>query len=242
MTREIIVVRAVKLFLFASLCWVLNNPEAWAQLTTTGTLTGTVTDSSGGVVPQAAVTVSSEETQVQTHTESNRDGSFVVAGLPPGNYKVTIEKAQFQTYTETGIILNTAQVATVNAVLSPGQVATNVTVHGSAVQVQTSTPEVSNQVNEQQVSTLPLNGRNYQSLSFLMPGVTNLTPDTAQGQGGFSTFNSISVNGLGEQGTMYYLDGIWNENTGDMSQTTITPNPDTIARGPGSSEQLWRAV
>ena len=228
MTRENKAVHVVRLFLFASLCWVLINPEARAQLTTTGTLTGTVTDSRGGVVPQADIVVSSEETLVQTHTESNRDGSFVVSGLPPGNYKVTISKPQFQTHTETGIVLNTAQVATVNAVLSPGQVVTSVTVHGSAVEVQTSTPEVSNQVNEQQVSTLPLNGRNYQSLSFLMPGVTSTNPDTAQNQGGFLTLNSISVNGMGLQGTQYYVDGIWNENTDDFIQTTITPNPDTI--------------
>jgi hypothetical protein len=227
MTREMIVVRAVKLLLFASLCLALS-PGGLAQLTTSGTLNGTVTDASGGVVPQAAITVSNEDTKVETHTASNGDGSFVVAGLPPGHYTVTIVKDQFQTFTETGIILNAAQVATVNPVLTVGQVATSVTVESSAVQVQTSTAEVSNQVTEQQVNTLPLNGRNYQSLSFLMPGVTNTAPDTAQHQGGFLTNNSISVNGLGQQGTMYYLDGIWNENTGNLLQTTVVPNPDTL--------------
>ena len=84
------------------------------------------------------------------------------------------------------------------------------------------------QVTGTQASTLPLNGRNYQALSFLMPGVTNLSPDTALNQGGFLTQNTISVNGLGVSGTQYYLDGIWNMNTGSMNQTTITPNPDTI--------------
>jgi len=57
MTRDMMVARAVKLFLFASLCWVLHSTEAWAQLTTTGTLSGTVTDSRGAVVSQASITV-----------------------------------------------------------------------------------------------------------------------------------------------------------------------------------------
>jgi hypothetical protein len=61
-----------------------------------------------------------------------------------------------------------------------------------------------------------------------MPGVTNTAPDTALNQGGFLTSNVMSVNGMGINGTQYYLDGIWDENTGNMTQTTITPNPDTI--------------
>src|SRR6202012_5418918 len=88
--------------------------------------------------------------------------------------------------------------------------------------------EISNSVSQEEVSTLPLNGRNFQSLSALMPGVTNTAPDTAQVQGGFLQTNSMSVGGLGVTGTMYYVDGIWDMNTGDMFQLTITPNPDTI--------------
>ena len=61
-----------------------------------------------------------------------------------------------------------------------------------------------------------------------MPGVVNVTPATSLNQGGFITSNVMSVNGMGISGTMYYVDGIWNMNTGNMTQTTITPNPDTI--------------
>ena len=104
-----------------------------------------------------------------------------------------------------------------------------VSVVASAAQVQTTTGEVANEVSGTQAATLPLNGRNYQSLpAALMPGVTNLSPDTALGQGGFLTSSVMSVNGMGLSGTQFYLDGIWNMNSGDMDQTTITPNPDTI--------------
>src|SRR5271154_2996763 len=154
MIREMFILRPAKLLMFTSL-FLAFCPAGWSQLTTSATLNGTVTDASGGVVPQAAITVINEDTNVETHTVSNADGSFVAPGLVPGRYKVTVAKNQFQTYTETGIILDTAQVATVNAALTVGQVATSVTVQSSAVQVQTSTAEVSNEVEEQQVETLP---------------------------------------------------------------------------------------
>jgi len=212
--------------MFSEFRWVGHTRNWHTQIVVA--LNGTVTDSSGANVPQAAITVVNEQRLTETHTQTNSDGSYVVSGLQPGRYTLTIVKNGFQTFTETGIVLSAAQTATVNASLTLGQVATTINVQASAAQVQTSTPEVSNQVPEQQVSTLPLNGRNYQSLSFLMPGVTNLTPDVQQSQGGFNTYNTIAVNGLGVQGTMYYLDGVWNENTGNLNQTTITPNPDTL--------------
>ena len=102
------------------------------------------------------------------------------------------------------------------------------TVQATNEGIETSTPELSNQVSQEQAATLPINGRNYQSLSALMPGVTNTSAGKSQGQGGFLTSNTMSVNGMSTSGTMYYLDGIWNMNTGNMTQTTITPNPDTI--------------
>jgi len=61
-----------------------------------------------------------------------------------------------------------------------------------------------------------------------MPGVLNMAVGTSQGQGGFNTNNTMSINGMGTGATLYLLDGIWNMNTGNMTQTTITPNPDTI--------------
>ncbi len=207
---------------------LLSSVFCQAQLTTTGTITGTVTDTSRAVVPDAEVTIINEGTHVQTTTRTNADGSFAIPGLTIGNYTVKVTKQGFQTYTETGITLHPAQVVSVNPVMKIGLVTTQVQVTASAAQVQTATPEVSSEVSERQVVTLPLNGRNYQSLSALMPGVTNLSPDTAQNQGGFLTSNVMSINGQGQSGTMYYLDGIWNMNTGNMTQTTITPNPDTI--------------
>ncbi len=199
-----------------------------AQVITTGTISGTVADTTGAVVPGAKISITNQGTRITTTTSSNADGTFVVPGLTVGAYTVVTSKQGFETSRVTDIQVHPTLVANVNPVLKVGEVSTEVSVVASAAQVQTTTSEVSNQVSEKQVVTLPINGRNYQSLSALMPGVTNTAPDTALNQGGFLTSNVISVNGMGTSGTQYYLDGIWNENTGNMTQTTITPNPDTI--------------
>ncbi len=199
-----------------------------AQVNTTGTISGTVADTSGAVVPGAKITITNQATRSITSSTSNSDGTFVAPGLPVGTYTVTTAKQGFETSRITDVQVHPTLVANVNPVMKVGEVSTEVSVVASAAAVQTTTSEVSNQVSEKQVVTLPINGRNYQSLSALMPGVTNLAPDRALNQGGFLTSNVMSVNGMGTNGTQYYLDGIWNENTGNMTQTTITPNPDTI--------------
>jgi len=198
------------------------------QLVNTGSLGGTVLDPTGAAVPGATVLLAKEDTGVKTTTQSNRDGSFAVTGLQVGTYTVTISKEGFQTSIEKGVAVHPATVSTVNGVLKVGAVSAEVTVSAAREVVQISTPEVSNQISGEQAATLPLNGRNYQSLSALMPGVVNTSPDTALNQGGRTTRNVISVNGLGNSATLYTLDGIWNMNTGNMAQTTVTPNPDTI--------------
>lgn len=118
-------------------------------------------------------------------------------GIPAGNYTVTVTKEGFKTSVVTGVVVPPAQVATANVVLQVGQTLTKIEVTASAAQVQLATPEVSNEISQAQVATLPLNGRNYQSLAVLVPGVTNLSPGVALTPGGFLTSNVMSVNGMG---------------------------------------------
>ncbi len=199
-----------------------------AQLITTATINGTVTDRSGDVVPQATVSITDTGTGRVVTSVSNTDGRFSQVGLGVGTYQLSVTKAGFATYRESGIYLGPASVRTVTVVLTPGAVSSSVTVSASALQVQTSSSAVSSQVTRQQVETFPLNGRSYQGLAALMPGVTNLSAGTALGTGGFTTYNTMSINGMGKSGTLYTVDGIWNMNSGWFQQTTITPNPDQI--------------
>jgi hypothetical protein len=211
----------------ALFCWALLSVQGRPQ-GTTGTITGTVSDSGGAVVPGAAVTVTNEQTHLALRSLSNESGDFVVPGLEPGDYDVSLVKQGFQTYTESRVMVKPAQVSTINAVLKVGELTTAIQVEASAARVQISTPEVSSEVTERQIATLPLNGRNLQTLGVLMPGVTNLAPDTAAQTGGFLTSNTMSVNGMGIAGSMYYLDGVFNVNSGSFNKLDITPPPDTV--------------
>lgn len=199
-----------------------------AQLSTTSQLNGTVTDSTGAVIAGATVTATNTATQVKSTARSNQDGTFVMSGLPPGSYTVTVTQQGFQTYKESQIVLHPATPVTINASMKVGEVGTEVSVVASGTEVQTTSSEVSSQVSGQQTSTLPLNGRNYQSLSALMPGVVNQNAGSALGTGGYATSNVMVVGGLPVSTTFYALDGVWNENTGSMGSTAITPNPDSI--------------
>jgi hypothetical protein len=215
--------------LHASGCVFFLGMCFWAQAqTNSGTINGSVRDESGAPVSAAQVAITDQGTTLTMASKTNDEGSFTVTGLGAGSYSVSVVKPGFQRYQETGLYLGAAQTRTVTAVLKIGQVVSQVTVEASPEQVQLSTSEVSSVVSEQQVANLPLNGRNYQSLAALMPGVVNTNIGMEMGTGGRETRNAMAINGMGTTATLYTLDGIWNMNTGNMAQTTILPNPDQI--------------
>jgi hypothetical protein len=113
-----------------------------------------VTDKSGTIIPQAAVSIVNTETGVQTTTQTNNKGSFTVPGLPGGSYSVTISKQGFRTSVVQNVRVHPALVPTINTALEVGQQVSRLEVTASAVQVETSTGEISNEVSRQQVATL----------------------------------------------------------------------------------------
>jgi len=189
-----------------------------------------VEDVSGAVVPQAAITILNQDTGVQTTTRSNGDGSFVIPGLPVGTYTITVAKEGFETFVEKDVVLHPTVVASIRATLTLGLAKTEVTVSATAVQaeVETSSPALSSQVAGRQAEILPLNGRNFQSLSALMPGVINQTPGVALNDGSLNQSDPMSINGMSPAYGLMTVDGIWNENSGNMNDLAVTPNPDTI--------------
>ncbi len=153
---------AMQLCVIVAFCWVVSTP-GYAQLSTTATITGTVTDESKALVPDAAVVIVNDDTRNTTTVNSNADGAFIAPGLPVGSYSVSISKTGFQSYSERGIVLHPAVTATVNGVLKVGR-ATPRSRCPPTVQVETATIENSACVEAAQISTLPMNGRNYQGL------------------------------------------------------------------------------
>jgi hypothetical protein len=199
-----------------------------AQLSTRATITGTVTDASGAVVADATVTITDEATKVAIKTQTNSDGVYVAPGLTVDIYTVAIAKAGFKTYTVSGVELHPSSTASVNGTLAVGAATQNVTVAAVSTEVETSTAEVSADVSSEEVSTLPMNGRNYQALAVMMPGVTSSSQGSALGTGGRSTSSVLSINGLDVSRSFYVLDGVWNENTGNMTANSVVPNPDSL--------------
>lgn len=129
-----ILVRFSITFLTGFLLVALSAPLSSAQLTTTATISGVVTDQSGAVLPGAKLSILNTGTGVVTESTSNASGGFSVPGLPVGNYEVYINVPGFARYTETGIYLGPASVHNIDAALKPASVTQAVTVAACAYQ------------------------------------------------------------------------------------------------------------
>ncbi|MGA9247763.1 MAG: carboxypeptidase-like regulatory domain-containing protein, partial [Candidatus Acidiferrales bacterium] len=196
---------------------------------TSASLTGQVTDSSGAVVPGASVTATNTATNLMQTAITNGDGVYIVAPLPPGHYKLTVEAKGFERYEQSGIELFVNVAATQNVALKTGNVQQTVTVVENAELIDTTTPELGTSVNEAAITQLPLNGRDPSSLVFLAPGTTSVLMGGGQPgiQAGFSfpTETGASANGGRQGSTEYYLDGVPNMDN-YMGLTAPFPNAD----------------
>src|ERR1700683_2727653 len=192
-------------------------------------LTGQVTDNSGATVPGATVTVTNTGTSLAQTATTNSEGIYLIAPLPPGNYKLTVEVRGFERYVQTGIELSVDVNSTQNVVLKTGSVQETVTVFENAELINTTTPELGTTVNEAAVTQLPLNGRDPSSLVFLAPGTTSVLAGGGQPgiQAGFSfpTETGASANGGRQGSTEYYLDGVPNMDN-YLGLTAPFPNAD----------------
>ncbi len=153
------------------------------------TITGTVTDATGAIIPGAQVTLRNVATNITTTTESNAAGIYVFPALSPGTYEVTVEKQGFRTRKISSIPLSTALTATIDAVLEVGVVAETIQVQAAAVQLETQTSGLSGTVETRRVVELPLLGRNPLQLASLAPGVI---PTSAQGGNGAGAIGSAT--------------------------------------------------
>src|SRR6202011_4634442 len=129
------------------------------------TLTGTVSDSSGAVVPRATVVVHSEETGADVRSVTTTDaGGFNITNLPAGRYTVTVQNAGFQKFVAKEVILNVAEKHTLDVQLMTGKASETVEVTAENIAIQTTTAEESGTVTGDQVRELALNNRNFEQL------------------------------------------------------------------------------
>jgi hypothetical protein len=213
------VITALNLWIFISVlsCGLLRA-QATAQIS------GTVKDQTGAVLPGVDVTATRTDTGVQRATVTNETGSFVMANLPLGPYRLEAALPGFRTYVQTGIVLQVNSNPVVNPVLEVGQVTEQVEVQANAALVETRNVGVGQVIENQRILELPLNGRNVTDL-ITLAGSSVLMSTGALG--GVPGTVRISVAGSVEYGVSYNLDGAMHNNPFDNANLPF-PFPDAL--------------
>lgn len=206
---------------------LLTVVPAFSQMTT-GTILGTVVDTSGAAIPGAKVTVTNSGTGISKTFVTKDDGSYIIPYLIPGTYSITAEKQGFTTVIKTGIVLQVDQKARVDLPLQVGSVKQTVTVKTHAPLVQTESSEQGQVVSSQTIVSMPLNLRQFASLVNLNTGAVPGTgigasfgPDNPQAT------DSSDINGLQDDANNFTIDGI-SDNEAFFSILTVSPSVDAI--------------
>ncbi|HEX5483365.1 MAG TPA: carboxypeptidase-like regulatory domain-containing protein, partial [Terriglobia bacterium] len=179
----------------------------------TAAINGSITDSSGAVIPGAKVTLRSAASGMQRAALANSSGQYAFPDVIPGRYTLTVSMQGFKTVTEKAFELNVNETSTHNFTLTLGITTQQVTVTGAAIHLEASTAELGTAIHHNQVNDLPLNGRNFTQLLELTPGVSPIsTGQNSSGGGGFTgnaigSFTFPSVDGQSNRSNMFLVDG-----------------------------------
>ncbi|HYT19858.1 MAG TPA: TonB-dependent receptor [Candidatus Polarisedimenticolia bacterium] len=224
--------RLFVLLLVLGLCAVWCGRAAAQEVT--GSILGTVTDSKGGVVPNAKVTITNTDRQVVVRTLTTDDrGQYVAPLLPIGQYSVTVEIAGFKKLTQSGVTLNVNDKLPLNFKLEVGAVSETVSVEADALHVDTQSVVPTGLITGTQMRELSLGTRNYEQLVSLMPGVSmgnlnqlyigNSLPS------GLAATVSFSINGQRNGSNYWTIDGIDNVDRGSNLTLSNFPSVDAIS-------------
>jgi hypothetical protein len=199
------------LFLFGITLLVgFTSIQLRAQITAGG-ISGTVKDSSGAAVKGARITLTNEDTQVVQATRSTSTGTYVFASVPVGTYTLRADSQGFKTYVDTGIQIHIQNIVTADIPLVPGSVTQEVTVTSAVPLLQAQDATLGQTVPTEQINDLPLNGRNWMSLTQLSAG----------------TYSSGLINGSDPGQQDVRLNGADNNNE-VFGGTNVAPVPDAI--------------
>jgi hypothetical protein len=204
---------------------VLLGSSVVALGQTTGSISGTVTDEKGAVIPNATVTARNTERNISRNLTTSSDGNYRFENLPVGPYEVSVEATGFSKYVQQGITLILNQNAVIDVSMKPGGVQEVVTVTENAAIINTSNAEVSTQFDSRRLSELPLGPtRNVLGVALSAPGVSQL----GAGQTGFAAGISYSSNGGRVRSNNFMVDGQDNNEPGVAGAAQPLNNPDVI--------------
>jgi Carboxypeptidase regulatory-like domain/TonB dependent receptor len=198
--RSLQSIRSVSAALVLTLLLLLVSIPVFSQ-TSTGRILGTVRDQSDAVVAGAAVTITDVQRGVSRSLVTDQAGDYLAPNLEPGEYKVSVQNPGFKVFEKTNILLEVATDVRIDVVLQPGDASQVVTVTADVALLNTTSATLGGTLSNETINDLPLNGRNYENLLQLRPGVVRYPG------GGFST---TSTNGLRAEDNAYYIEGLFN--------------------------------
>ena len=168
------------------------------------TISGQVLDSTGAIIVGADVLLANDATGVQYPAKTNRDGIYLLSNLPPGTYRLQVSRIGFKTLIKPDIVLNVQDALAINFTLPVGAASETVTVEGGAPLVNTTSAAVSTVINRQFVESLPLNGRSFNTLLELTPGVVVAPTNSGFANNG----GQFSISGQRTSANNFLIDGV----------------------------------
>ncbi|HLJ23512.1 MAG TPA: TonB-dependent receptor [Candidatus Acidoferrales bacterium] len=202
-------VRFIRSLIFAFL--IAASAGIFGASASASTLTGTVSDSSGKVIPGAMVTATNEATSVNSATTTDKAGLYVIPNLTPGVYQINVQQDGFKSVVKKDVALHAEENIEVNISMEVGSLNQSITVESGAPVVQLTSATLTSTVTETAVAELPVNGRSWTDLAVLQPGITSIhalpdvsTPDRI----GRGLGNQLTISGARPQQNNYVINGI----------------------------------
>src|SRR6266704_1240549 len=184
----------------AALCFVVSCASILCAQSTNASLSGRVTDSTKALIADAKIAAISGETNVRYETLTNRSGEYYLSNLPPSSYRIEVEKSGFTKLIKPDVVLHVQDALEINFEMTVGSTSESITVQGGAPLVNAESAMVSTVIDRTFIENIPLNGRSFQTLIDLTPGVV-VTATNFADQGQFS------VNGQRADANYFTIDG-----------------------------------
>lgn len=211
---------------------LLGQGIVWGSVT--GSISGTVMDSSGAVIPGATVVAVNAETNIRNSTLTNAEGFYSLPALPPGDYEVQIKAKGFQQYRQTALVIDVNSALRVDATLQVGAETQEISVSATVAHVETNNTQMGEIIGTTKMTALPLNGRSFTDLLALQPGVAPVSSgeyggyNSPPGVSGSLNPGNLSISGQRESANGFMVNG-GNDEAGIEMGAALIPNLDSIA-------------